>query len=126
MISHIDHFVLTVTDITQTIAFYTTTLNMTAITFGNNRHALTFGDQKINLHECHSSIHPKAKLPTPGSQDFCLITNISIADMVKKLNEKNIPIINGPVKRTGAVGELVSIYINDPDGNLIEIANIDG
>lgn len=122
-IERLDHFVLTVKDLEATIRFYTDILGMEVVEFGQNRKALTFGSQKINLHEAGKEFEPKAKSPTPGSGDFCMITVTPIHEVLLYLNAKGIHIEEGPVKRTGALGEIESVYIRDPDDNLIEISN---
>jgi catechol 2,3-dioxygenase-like lactoylglutathione lyase family enzyme len=138
-ILHIDHFVLTVKDIAKTCEFYQRILGMEIITFANNRKALKFGKQKINLHQIGQEFEPKAKDPTSGSADqrspaspafarrgtgdFCLITETPIEEVIKHCQKQQITIELGIVARTGANGEINSIYIRDPDRNLIEIAN---
>lgn len=123
MISHLDHFVLTVSNIEVTCEFYEKVLQMKAITFGEDRKALVFGNQKINLHEAGKEFEPKAMQPTQGSADLCFITTKDLTEVIAHLNECNVPIIEGPIRKTGAVGPILSIYIRDPDENLIEIAN---
>ncbi len=127
-IIHIDHLVLTVKDIPITLEFYARVLGMHAIQFTGKdrtqRVALTFGTQKINLHEAGSEFEPKARMPTPGSADLCLITETELKQVMNYVRSCNIEIIEGPVERTGATGSLLSFYIRDPDQNLIEIANI--
>jgi len=123
LISHIDHLVLTVKDISETIYFYTRVLNMHAIQFGDKRTALKFGQQKINLHQAGNEFEPKAKNATPGSADLCLITDTDLTQAIAHVQNCQITIIEGPVERTGANGKLLSFYIRDPDQNLIEIAN---
>jgi catechol 2,3-dioxygenase-like lactoylglutathione lyase family enzyme len=98
-------------------------LGMEEITFGNNRKALAFGEQKINLHEYGNEFEPKAKKPCPGSADICFITTMPIKEYQSFLLSNGVDIEEGPVKRTGAKGIIHSIYIRDPDENLIEIAN---
>ena len=122
-ISHIDHIVLTVKDIPTTIGFYTRVLRMFAINFGDNRTALKFGQQKINLHEAGNEFEPKAHRPTPGSADLCLITETDLELAMSYIKSCNVEIIEGPVERTGSTGKLLSFYISDPDLNLIEISN---
>ena len=119
----IDHLVLTVRDIDQTIQFYCNILGMTEITFGDNRKALQFGKQKINLHPHPSDITPRAKQPSPGALDICFITQSPIDDVINNLEKHAINIELGPVQRQGAQGNMTSVYIRDPDDNLIEIAN---
>lgn len=118
----IDHLVLTVIDIDITSKFYSEVLGMAIVSFGEGRKALTFGDQKINLHETGKEFEPKALNPTPGSIDLCFITNDPMEMVLKQLKNRGVSVIEGPVKRTGARGAINSVYINDPDGNLIEIS----
>jgi len=101
-------------------------LGMSVITFGNNRKALSFGTQKINLHQYGHEFEPKACHPVPGSADLCFITSQPISDVLIHLRSCNIALLEGPVQRTGAMGSIMSIYFRDPDGNLIEVANYDG
>ncbi|GFS25019.1 glyoxalase domain-containing protein 5 [Elysia marginata] len=122
-IAGLDHLVLTVKDLDKTVEFYTKVLGMEATTFRGGRKALNFGEQKINLHEQGKEFDPKAVIPTPGSADLCFITMTGLDDVQKHLQKCNIPVIEGPVERTGAVGGIRSVYIRDPDGNLIEISN---
>ncbi|MCK5395577.1 MAG: VOC family protein, partial [Gammaproteobacteria bacterium] len=118
-ISHIDHIVLTVKDIPITLEFYARVLGMHAIQFGSNnqtpRIALKFGNQKINLHEAGKEFEPKALNATPGSADLCLITEEDIDDAMAYVKSCGVDIIDGPVKRTGARGDLLSFYFRDPD-----------
>jgi catechol 2,3-dioxygenase-like lactoylglutathione lyase family enzyme len=120
----LDHLVLTVRNLRATIDFYTRALGMTEVTFGAGRKALAFGTQKINLHEAGREFEPKADTPTPGSADLCFLTETPVEDHAKHLAALGIAVIEGPVARTGAVGPLWSIYVRDPDSNLIEIANL--
>ena len=122
-LDRIDHIVLTVRDIDQTIQFYCNVLGMTEISFGDNRKALQFGNQKINLHPQPSNITPRAKQPTPGAVDICFITQSSIGSVIEKLQKHAIDIELGPVQRQGAQGNMTSVYVRDPDENLIEIAH---
>ncbi len=122
-IKNIDHIVLTVSDIEATIQFYSGVLGFEVVTFQNNRKALTFGNQKINLHQKGQEFDPKADKPTCGSADLCFISITDLEDVLKELKEKGIEIIEGIVDRTGAIGKLKSVYIRDPDKNLIEISN---
>jgi catechol 2,3-dioxygenase-like lactoylglutathione lyase family enzyme len=122
-IDRLDHLVLTVADIAATCAFYERVLGMEVVTFGEGRKALAFGEQKINLHAHGKEFEPKADRPTPGSADFCLITSVPLADVVAHLRTEGVAIIEGPVRKTGATGPLLSIYFRDPDRNLIEVAN---
>lgn len=122
-IDRIDHLVLTVRDIEATCAFYTRVLGMEAVTFGGGRRALQFGRQKINLHQAGKEFEPKAQLPMPGSADFCLITQVPLDQVVAHLQACNVPIVEGPAPKTGAMGAMISVYLRDPDGNLVEISN---
>ncbi|MDQ0861055.1 VOC family protein [Bacillus sp. V2I10] len=123
MIKQIDHLVLTVKDIEETIKFYTIFLGMKEETFGLGRKALCFGFQKINLHEAGNEFEPKAKHPLPGSADLCFISDENIEKVITHLRKNNVMIEEGPVKRTGALGPILSVYIRDPDQNLIEISH---
>lgn len=122
-LSHLDHLVLTVTDIDNSVRFYQRVLNMQKVVFGQGRIALTFGQQKINLHQAGNEFEPKAKHPTIGSADLCFISATPMDKIIDHLHNCNITIIDGPVTRTGAQGPILSVYIRDPDLNLIEIAN---
>ena len=118
----IDHVVLTVKDIDATCAFYARVLGMSVITFDGDKRALSFGVQKINLHESGREFEPKAKKPTPGSADLCFVTSMSVSDVVEHLRACEVELLGGPVQRTGAVGPMTSVYLRDPDGNLIEVS----
>lgn len=122
MISHLDHLVLTVKDIKVTCPFYKEVLGMDVITFGENRTALQFGNQKINLHEVGKEFEPKANTPTSGSADLCFIAKVDIEEVIQRLKQCHVSIIEGPTQKTGALGPITSVYIRDPDGNLIEIS----
>ena len=122
MIDHLDHIVLTTRDKPRCIAFYVELLGMQLVTFAEGRIAFTFGSQKINLHESGKEFLPKAQYPTPGSLDLCFIASVPLDAVIAKLNVKQWPIEEGPVMRTGAVSGLRSIYLRDPDQNLIEIS----
>ncbi|MBD0444436.1 VOC family protein [Acinetobacter nosocomialis] len=122
-ISHLDHLVLTVISIENTCNFYQTVLGFEVITFKGDRKALKFGNQKINLHQQGNEFKPKALQPTPGSADLCFISDTPISEVVAHLNQLNIQIEEGPVERTGAMHPILSVYIRDPDQNLIEISN---
>lgn len=123
MITSLDHLVLTVTDIPATIAFYTKVLGMSEVAFGEDRRALSFGDQKINLHQRGKEFEPKASSPTPGSADLCFISDTPLPLVISELTAYGVPIIEGPIARTGARGPILSVYFRDPDGNLIEICH---
>ncbi|XP_022319616.2 glyoxalase domain-containing protein 5 homolog [Crassostrea virginica] len=122
-IDNIDHFVITVKDINKTCDFYSKVLGMDVTTFKGNRKALSFGSQKINIHEHGKEFEPKADLPTPGSADVCFITSENLNSVIKHLQKCNVTITEGPVERTGATGPITSVYFRDPDNNLIEISN---
>jgi catechol 2,3-dioxygenase-like lactoylglutathione lyase family enzyme len=122
-ITKLDHLVLTVKDIHATILFYTTVLGMKQVSFAENRQALQFGNQKINLHQRDNIIEPHAAQPTPGSSDLCLITDIPLEQVIDHVQSCGVTILAGPVPRSGAMGGLESVYLRDPDGNLIEISN---
>ena len=122
-ISRLDHLVLTVTNLDTTCDFYSRVLGMKVVTFGEGRKALHFGQQKINLHEVGKEFEPKAKSPMSGTADLCFITDIQIFDVIRHLEDCKVIIEEGPVIRTGALGEIISVYVRDPDGNLIEVSN---
>jgi catechol 2,3-dioxygenase-like lactoylglutathione lyase family enzyme len=119
----LDHIVLTVRNIETTCKFYSDVLGMEIITFENGRKTLSFGSQKINLHEAGKEFEPKAYRPTPGSADLCFTTTAAIDEVVKRLELSKVRILEGPVKRTGALGPMMSVYFRDPDLNLIEVSN---
>lgn len=121
-LEQLDHLVLTVANIHATTDFYTEALGMDIVTF-NGRTALKFGEQKINLHLRGHEFQPHACRPTAGSADLCFITLTPIEEVLEYLNLLKVHIEEGPVERTGAVGKLMSVYIRDPDQNLIEISN---
>lgn len=127
MIDHLDHLVLTTARREACIDFYTRVLGMALDTFVGGtppveRQAFKFGHQKINLHIQGSEFEPKAHLPVPGSQDLCFIASVPLAQVVERLNQAGWPILEGPVQRTGATGKILSVYVRDPDFNLIEIS----
>ncbi|HAG51549.1 MAG TPA: VOC family virulence protein [Deltaproteobacteria bacterium] len=122
-ISHLDHLVLTVSDINKTCKFYSDILGMDVVTFGEGRKALRFGNQKINLHEAGKEFEPKADRPTLGSADLCFIASTPVEKVKQELMDKGVKIIEGIVERTGASGKIKSVYFRDPDNNLIEVSN---
>jgi catechol 2,3-dioxygenase-like lactoylglutathione lyase family enzyme len=122
-ISGVDHLVLTVASIERTVAFYTDVLGMRAETFGDGRRALHFGTQKFNLHEAGHEFEPKAQRPTPGSIDICLVASTPLDEIAATLRAHEVPIIEGPVDRTGAQGPMRSVYLRDPDDNLVELCH---
>lgn len=121
-LASLDHLVLTVRDIDATCAFYEKVLGMTPVTFGEGRRALAFGSQKINLHAAGREFEPKACRPTPGSADLCFLAATPLATVAAHLAACGVPVLEGPVRRTGATGPILSLYIRDPDANLVEIA----
>ncbi|XP_009472855.1 PREDICTED: glyoxalase domain-containing protein 5 [Nipponia nippon] len=122
LIQHLDHLVLTVKSIEDTVAFYSKVLGMEVVTFKGNRKALHFGNQKFNLHEVGKEFEPKARCPVPGSADICLITQVPLDQLVDHLKACGVIIEEGPVARTGAMGPITSVYFRDPDENLIEVS----
>ena len=129
MIDHLDHLVLTTANETACINFYTRVMGMTLESFIGGtppveRKAFKFGNQKINLHIKGKEFEPKANIPTPGSLDLCFIAERSLGEVIAKLEKEAWPIVEGPVIRTGATSKIHSIYVRDPDLNLIEISEI--
>jgi catechol 2,3-dioxygenase-like lactoylglutathione lyase family enzyme len=122
-VDHLDHLVLTVRDIERSVSFYIRVLGMAETTFGDGRKALIFGSSKINLHEAGHEFEPKAAQPTPGSADLCFVVGDDLDSVQAQLAAAGVEVEIGPVRRTGAVGEMVSVYIRDPDQNLIELSN---
>jgi len=124
-IESLDHLVLTVKSITDTCDFYTRVLGMEVARFGKDRTALSFGKQKINLHEQGKELTHVANKPTPGSADLCFITETPVPEMVQHLSDCGVSIEEGPVPRNGALGTMQSVYFRDPDLNLIEVSKYD-
>ncbi|MCY4206416.1 MAG: VOC family protein [Roseovarius sp.] len=128
-IKAIDHFVLTVTDMDKTMGFYRDVLGMKTERFtaadDTVRYALKFGRHKINLHQSGREFEPKARTPRPGSADLCFLSDIPLSEWQTHCSNHGVAIEIGPVRRTGATGPIMSIYMRDPDGNLIEISNQD-
>ena len=125
MIDRIDHIVLTTRDKAACIRFYTEVLGMKLVSFRTpteERLALSFGKQKINLHEWGKEFEPKAHVAVPGSQDLCFISSIPLEEVQSRLQKNNVKILQGPVDKTGATGPIRSVYVRDPDLNLIEIS----
>jgi catechol 2,3-dioxygenase-like lactoylglutathione lyase family enzyme len=122
MIDHLDHLVLTTFDVDACTDFYTRVLGMQLETFGAGRLALLYGNQKINIHVRGKEFEPKAHLPVPGALDLCFIARVSLDQVIAHLQQAQWPIIEGPVQRTGATGPILSVYVRDPDLNLIEIS----
>ncbi|EIV90737.1 VOC family protein [Frankia sp. QA3] len=125
-IDRIDHLVLTVADVERTVDWYARVLGMTPVTFRGGRRALAFGRQKLNLHEAGRELEPKAARPTSGSVDLCLISGRPLDEVRFHLAALGVPVEQGPVDRTGATGPITSVYVRDPDDNLIEISTYDG
>lgn len=123
-IDHLDHLVLTVADVDATLDFYSRVLGMRLVTFGEGRKALAFGNQKINLHQAGREFEPKAERPTPGSADLCFIVATPLGEVIAHLEAHRVAIVEGPVQRTGATGPIRSVYLRDPDFNLIELSNL--
>jgi catechol 2,3-dioxygenase-like lactoylglutathione lyase family enzyme len=121
----LDHLVLTVADIEASVLFYRRTLGFSEVRFGEGRVALAFGMQKINLHLANSAIEPRALRPTPGSADLCFVSSSPIEKILDHVRACEVPVAFGPVPRSGALGPMTSVYIRDPDGNLIELAVYD-
>ncbi|NIA44785.1 MULTISPECIES: VOC family protein [Providencia] len=122
MINRLDHLVLTTTHLDACLDFYQRVLKMSVMTFGEQRYALQFGQQKINIHQYGKEFEPKAHLPVPGALDLCFISDIPLEQIQAHIEQQGVKIVEGPVKRTGAVGPIMSIYLRDPDLNLIEIS----
>jgi catechol 2,3-dioxygenase-like lactoylglutathione lyase family enzyme len=123
VIDRLDHLVLTVKNIETACNFYSKVLGMQVLIFDGDRTALLFGSQKINLHQKGKEHEPKAENPTPGSADLCFITSMPVLEISAHLNSLGVDVIEGPVTRTGALGTMTSVYIRDPDMNLIEVSN---
>ena len=124
MIHHLDHLVLTTIDRDACVDFYTRVLGMQLETFGAGREALRFGQQKINLHRRGAEFEPRAHLPVPGALDLCFIADRPLAAVIEQLDAQQWPILEGPVERTGATQRNRSVYLRDPDLNLIEISEL--
>ena len=129
MIDHLDHLVLTTAKEAECVDFYTRVLGMKLESFIGGtppveRKAFKFGNQKINLHIKGREFEPKADIPTPGSLDLCFIADCPLQEVIEKLKAEAWPIIEGPVVRTGATQKINSVYVRDPDQNLIEISEL--
>jgi catechol 2,3-dioxygenase-like lactoylglutathione lyase family enzyme len=122
MIDRIDHLVLTVRSVEVTCGFYTECLDFRRVDREDGPTALRFGRQKISLHQADHAFEPKARRPTEGSADFCLIASVPLSDVLDRLAHHDVPIELGPVEREGALGPMRSVYFRDPDGNLIEVS----
>jgi len=122
-VDRLDHLVLTIKDIDKTVDFYTSVMGMEKVVFGEGRVALSFGNQKINLHSLGNEFEPKAINVKEGSADLCFIIKQPIKQSIEHLTACSVTVIDGPVIRAGALGKIVSVYFRDPDGNLIEVSN---
>lgn len=121
--NRIDHLVLTVADIDRTVDFYTRILGMEKIEFAQGRIALACGEQKINLHQLGNEFEPRAGHVRAGSADLCLIIDTPIEQAIEHIQQHGVDLIAGPVSRSGAKGKIISAYLRDPDGNLLEVSN---
>jgi len=126
MIDRFDHIVLTVRNIEATCAFYSRVLGMQVVTFGGGRKGLAFGASKINLHELGREFEPKAHRPVAGSADFCLIARVPLEQVIEHLRSCEVPLVQGPVTKIGALGAMLSVYFRDPDLNLVEVSTYAG
>jgi catechol 2,3-dioxygenase-like lactoylglutathione lyase family enzyme len=124
-IDRVDHLVLTVADVDRAVEFYERILGMTPVTFPGGRRAVSFGPQTIKLHAASELVDPTATHPVPGSANLCFITTNAISEVQEHLRANDVRIEEGPVSRTGALGSITSLYLRDPDGNLIEVARYD-
>ncbi len=122
-VDRLDHLVLTVRDVEATTTFYRRVLGLDVVAFGDGRKALVFGQQKINLHQLGAELEPKAARPTPGSADLCFITEASPEAVMAHLTACDVTVLQGPVRRIGALGPMTSVYFRDPDENLIEVSS---
>jgi catechol 2,3-dioxygenase-like lactoylglutathione lyase family enzyme len=125
-IKNLDHLVITASNLQATIGFHTKVLGMEHVAFGDNLHSVHFGDQKFNIHDASTNVSPKAKNIVPGSEDFCLISETSVSQVIQHLQDCGVTVEQGPVTRSGAAGVLQSVYFRDPDGNLVEVSNVIG
>ncbi|TWF93833.1 VOC family protein [Saccharopolyspora dendranthemae] len=124
-IDRVDHLVLTVADVDTAVEFYRDVLGMEPVEFPGDRRAVRFGEQTIKLHAASELVEPTATHPVPGSANLCFITSQALADVQEHLRNNEVRIEEGPVGRTGSQGPITSLYLRDPDGNLIEIARYD-
>ncbi len=123
-IESLDHLVITASDLQATVDFYTSVLGMEHVAFGNGLHAVRFGSQKFNIHDAATDVAPKAHNIVPGAADFCLISATPVSQVIRHLQKCGVAVEEGPVRRSGAVGTLESVYFRDPDGNLVEVSNV--
>jgi catechol 2,3-dioxygenase-like lactoylglutathione lyase family enzyme len=124
-IDRVDHLVLTVADVDRAAEFYEQILGMTPVVFPDDRRAVRFGQQTIKLHAASELVEPTATHPVPGSANLCFVTANAISEVQDHLRANDVRIEEGPVSRTGALGSITSLYLRDPDGNLIEVARYD-
>lgn len=124
-IDRVDHLVLTVADVDRAVEFYERMLGMTPVTFPGDRRGVSFGDQTIKLHAVSELVAPTATHPVPGSANLCFVTSNAISEVQEHLRANDVRIEEGPVSRIGSKGVVTSLYLHDPDGNLIEIARYD-
>ncbi|MFW6318482.1 MAG: VOC family protein [Halorubrum sp.] len=124
-VTGLDHVVLTVADVERAVDFYATVLGGTPETFDGGRRAVSFGAQKINFHPAGDEYTPHAERPEPGSADFCLVVEDSLDELRRALRDRDVAVVHGPVEKVGARGETESVYVRDPDGNLVELARYD-
>ena len=125
LVRSLDHLVLTVQDIEATVRFYEV-LGMRRETFGDGRTCLRFGDQKLNLHRAGAEVTPHAARPTRGSADLCFLVDSTLEEVAESLGRADVPVELGPVARAGAISTLNSLYVRDPDGNLVELSQAAG
>jgi len=123
-IKSMDHLVITASNLRTTVDFYSRVLGMEHVEFGDGLHAMHFGDQKFNIHDASTDVTPKAENIVPGSEDFCLLTETPISEVVDHLQACGVAVEEGPITRSGAAGTLDSVYFRDPDGNLVEVSNV--
>ena len=123
-VDRLDHLVLTVKDLDATCRFYSAVLGLEVVTCGDHRKALVCGAQRIHLHQASQELEPKAHRPSPGSADLCFLVSVSMENLLAHGQRCGVKIILGPVRRTGAAGELESVYFRDPDLNLLEVATV--
>jgi catechol 2,3-dioxygenase-like lactoylglutathione lyase family enzyme len=125
-VTGIDHLVLYATDVERTCEFYAETLGVARVEeFGADRVALSFGEAKLNVHPAGDEYEPHAATPTPGAADFCLVVDEPVKALAERFADAGVDLVEGPVARTGARGEMRSVYVRDPDGNLVEFARYD-
>ncbi|KAA5830131.1 VOC family protein [Saccharopolyspora hirsuta] len=124
-IDRVDHLVLTVADVDRAVQFYEQILGMTPVTFPGERRAVSFGGQTLKLHAASELVEPTATHPVPGSANLCFVTTNALSEVQEHLRANEVWIEEGPVSRIGSQGPITSLYLRDPDGNLIEIARYD-